>query len=99
MVFWVYILECADSSYYTGHTDNLELRISQHQHNLTGGYTSTRLPVRLAFSQSFPTRVEAIISERQIKGWSRAKKAAMIKGDWLEVSSLAGGSTSSPRTG
>jgi predicted GIY-YIG superfamily endonuclease len=99
MAFWVYILECADGSYYTGHTENLELRIAQHQQSLTGGYTSTRLPVNLVFSQSFTTRVEAITSERQIKGWSRAKKAAMIKGDWAEVSRLASGSTSSPRTG
>jgi putative endonuclease len=99
MAFWVYIVECADGSYYTGHTDNLELRIAQHQQNLTGGYTSTRLPVKLVFSQPFSTRVEAIASERQIKGWSRAKKAAMISGDWDEVSRLACGSTSSPRTG
>ena len=98
MAFWVYILECADGSYYTGHTDNLELRVAQHKQNLTGGYTSTRLPVKLVFSQSFTTRVEAISSERQIKGWSRAKKAAMISGDWDEVSRLACGSTSSPRT-
>ena len=99
MAFWVYILECSDGSYYTVHTENLELRIAQNQQNLTGGYTSTRLPVKLVFSQSFTTRVEAISSDRQIKGWSRAKKTAMIKGDWEEVSRLACGSTSSPRTG
>ena len=98
MAFWVYILECADSSFYTGHTDNLELRVSQHQQNFTTCYTSSRLPIKLVFSQSFVTRAEAIISERQIKGWSRAKKAAMIKGDWAEVSRLASGSASSPRT-
>ena len=99
MAFWVYIVQCADGSYYTGHTENLELRIAQHQQNQTGGYTSTRLPVKLVFSQPFSTRMEAIVSERQIKGWSRAKKLAMIEGDWVEVSRLARGSTSSPRTG
>ncbi len=98
MAFWVYILQCADGSYYTGHTENLELRVAQHNQKVISGYTSTRLPVKLVFSQPFSTRVEAIVSERQIKGWSRAKKEAMMKGDWAEVSKLAHGSTSSPRT-
>ena len=91
MSFWVYILKCADGSYYTGHTDNLEKRISEHQAGITEGYTSTRLPIRLVFSQECPTRLEALASERQIKGWSRKKKEAMIRGDWAEVSRLAKG--------
>ena len=99
MAFWVYILKCSDGSYYTGHTENIELRISQHQQGDIAGYTSTRLPVELVFSQTFPTRLEAIASECQIKGWSRAKKEAMIRGEWDEVSRLAFGSTGSPRTG
>ena len=89
MAFSVYILQCVDDSYYTGHTDNLELRLAQHQQKIMAGYTSSRLPVKLVFSQNFPSRAEAICAERQIKGWSRAKKVAMIKGDWLEVSRLA----------
>ncbi|EGW23107.1 GIY-YIG nuclease family protein [Methylobacter tundripaludum] len=90
MAFWVYILRCADSSYYTGHTDNLEKRI--HEHHLgaiTSCYTFKRRPLQLAFSQDFPTRIEALTSERQIKGWSRKKKEAMMRGDWVEVSRLA----------
>ena len=91
MSFWVYILKCADGSYYTGHTDNLEKRIGEHRSGAFGGYTSTRLPVELVFSQDFSSREEALASERQIKGWSRKKKEAMMRGDWDEVSRLAKG--------
>jgi predicted GIY-YIG superfamily endonuclease len=90
MSFWVYILRCADGSYYTGHTDNLETRIVQH---VTGAipscYTFNRRPVECVFSQEFPTREEALASEQQIKGWGRKKKEAMVRGDWAEVSRLA----------
>ena len=89
MNFWVYILKCSDYSYYTGHTDNLENRIGEHQNGLCGGYTASRLPVELAFSQEFPTRIEALAAEQQIKGWGRKKKEAMMRGDWPEVSRLA----------
>lgn len=90
MSFWVYILKCADGSYYTGHTDNLEQRIGQHTRcAIPTCYTATRLPVQLVFSQEFPTREEALASEQQIKGWSRKKKEAMMCGDWQEVSRLA----------
>jgi putative endonuclease len=109
MSFWVYILRCADNSYYTGHTDNLEQRIGEHQNGLCGGYTAGRLPVELVFSQACSTREEALSAEQQIKGWSRRKKEAMMCGDWTEVSRLAKGperdgvsahpSTSSGRTG
>jgi predicted GIY-YIG superfamily endonuclease len=91
MSFWVYILKCADGSYYTGHTDNLEKRIGEHRSGDWGTYTSTRLPVELVFSQDFSSREEALTSERQIKGWSRKKKEAMMRGDWDEVSRLARG--------
>ena len=91
MGFWVYILRCADGSYYTGHTDNLETRLGQHQSGLVEGYTSTRLPVTLAFAQEFPSRLEALAMERRIKGWSRAKKEAMMRADWAAVGRLARG--------
>ena len=91
MPFWVYILRCGDGSLYTGHTDNLERRIGQHQTGELGGYTGSRLPVELVFSQSCETREEALASERQLKGWNRAKKEAMIRGDWKEVQRLARG--------
>ncbi|BCM23746.1 GIY-YIG nuclease family protein [Methyloradius palustris] len=112
MSFSVYILRCADHSYYTGHTDNLEQRIAQHnQGYFPTCYTYKRRPVELVFIQNFATREEALDSEQQIKGWSRKKKEAMMHGDWAEVSRLAKcttpvrpelvegqcGSTSSPR--
>ena len=88
-MFWVYILRCADGSYYTGHTDNLEHRIVQHQNGECERYTATRLPVELAWSQDCFTREEALSAERQIKGWNRNKKEAMMRGDWQEVARLA----------
>ena len=86
MAFWTYILKCADGRYYTGHTENLEVRIAQHQ---AGGYcdfTSRRRPVELAWAENFPTRIEALEAERRIKPWSRAKKEALIQGDWDALS-------------
>ena len=70
MTFWAYMLHCADRSFHVGHTDNLDERIGAHQSGLIPGYTSTRLPVRLVWSQEFATRYEALSAERQIKGWS-----------------------------
>jgi putative endonuclease len=89
MSFWVYILRCADDSYYTGHTDNLEKRIAEHQAGEVKGYTVTRLPVTLVFAEQFSSREEAFASERQIKGWSRKKKEALMRRDWVEISRLA----------
>ena len=82
MSFYVYILKCADGSYYTGHTDNLESRLSAHQQGEIPGYTETRRPVELVFADGFSSRLDALERERQIKGWSRAKKEALIKRDW-----------------
>jgi predicted GIY-YIG superfamily endonuclease len=90
VTFWVYILKCSDGSYYTGHTDNLDRRIAQHLNGeISTCYTFNRRPLELVFSQEFPAREEALDSEQQIKGWSRKKKEAMIRGDWVEVSRLA----------
>jgi putative endonuclease len=97
-MFWVYILRCADGSYYTGHTDNLELRITQHQAGECAGYTLTRRPLKLVWSQDCATREEALSAERQIKGWSRRKKEAMMRGDWAEVSRLAQSKSVHPST-
>lgn len=90
MSFWVYILKCSDGSYYTGHSDNLEQRINQHHIGLFPAcYTFKRRPLSLVFSEEFVTREEALASEQQIKGWSRKKKEAMMRGDWALVSTLA----------
>ena len=92
-MFCVYILKCADGSLYVGHTDNLEFRLAQHRVGaIRSCYTFTRRPVTLAFVQDFSSRDEAFQMERRIKGWSRAKKLAMMRGDWQEVSRLAKGS-------
>ncbi|MDO8346011.1 MAG: GIY-YIG nuclease family protein [Cellvibrio sp.] len=88
-MFLIYILRCGDASYYTGHTDNLEKRMGEHQSGMCGGYTSTRQPVELAWTQECFTREEALAAERQVKGWSRRKKEAMMRGDWAAVSILA----------
>jgi predicted GIY-YIG superfamily endonuclease len=88
-VFWVYILLCSDGSYYTGHTDNLEARLGAHGDGAMGGYTLTLRPVRLVWSEYLGTRDEALGAESQIKRWSRAKKEALIQGDWDLISLLA----------
>ena len=88
--FWVYIVRCADDSYYTGHTDDLDRRVAQHKEGaIPGCYTFKRRPVTLVFSQPCVTREEALAAEQQIKGWSWKKKEAMMRNDWAEVSRLA----------
>ena len=89
MAFFVYILRCADGSYYTGHTDNLEISIAGHRAGDGSDWTKTRLPVAHVWSQEFVTREEALVSERRIKGWARAKKEALIAGRWDKISRLA----------
>jgi len=87
---WLYILRCADGSYYTGTTRaDLDQRVAEHQAGHFGGFTLTRRPVTLAFSEYFDTIGDAIAAERQIKGWSRAKKEALMAGDFQRVSKLA----------
>ena len=78
---WIYILRCSDGSYYTGVTNNLERRFREHQSGTHIGYTSARLPVKLVYFEEFNDPLSAIAREKQIKGWSRAKKEALMKGD------------------
>jgi Predicted endonuclease containing a URI domain len=87
--FFVYILRCSDGSYYTGHTDDLEKRISEHKNQSYTGYTCLRLPVELVYHATFTTRDEALLAERKIKGWSRAKKQALIDNDFTYIKHLA----------
>ncbi len=79
---WVYILLCSDGSYYTGCTSNIEKRIGEHQLGVHKGYTYKRRPVKLVFSTDFSDIRDAIAFERQVKGWSRKKKEALIRGDF-----------------
>ena len=87
--FYVYMLRCSDCSYYIGHTDDLEKRLAEHQAGFYAGYTSTRLPVDLVFSQTFYSRDEAITVEQQIKKWRRSKKEALINENWQTIKLLS----------
>ncbi|SDS63665.1 putative endonuclease [Mucilaginibacter mallensis] len=81
--YFVYILLCGDNSYYTGVTNDLERRIYEHENGLNpGSYTSTRRPIKLVFHERFPDVIQAIAFEKQVKGWKRTKKEAIINGDW-----------------
>ncbi|MGC3999886.1 MAG: GIY-YIG nuclease family protein [Anaeromyxobacter sp.] len=85
------MLECADGTYYTGHTEDLEARLAEHQAGETPGYTKKRRPVELVWCAEFARRDEALERELQIKGWTRAKKQALIEEDWGEIRRLARG--------
>jgi predicted GIY-YIG superfamily endonuclease len=87
--FWMYMLMCSDGSYYVGHTDNLDVRLAQHQDGTFGGYTSKRRPVTLIYAEAFDSRDDAFRRERQIKGWSRVKKVALAREDWQTLQRLA----------
>src|SRR4249919_4202620 len=90
VTFWTYILKCADGSYYTGHTDDLEFRLAQHdQGAIPTCHTFSRRPVELVYSQAFDEREDAFRAERQIKGWRREKKEALITGRFDLLPSLA----------
>jgi len=89
MTFWAYMLDCNAGRLYVGHTDDLEHRIAQHETGALPGFTRDHLPVKLVWSEAFPSRHEALSAERKIKGWSRTKKLALIRGDWDEISRLA----------
>jgi putative endonuclease len=88
---FVYILKCADQSYYVGCAtgEDMERRVAEHNHGHYPGYTSTRRPVELMRSQYFDRLTDANAAERQIKGWGRSKKEALIRSDWTMVSALA----------
>ncbi|WP_156678826.1 TrmH family RNA methyltransferase [Sphingomonas profundi] len=89
MTFWTYMLRCADGSYYVGQTSDLERRLGQHQSGEIAGYTQDRRPVVLVWSETFQTRDEARAAEHRIKPWSRAKKEALIAGDWSALRAAA----------
>ena len=86
----IYILRCADGTYYTGITRrSVDERVSEHAQGLIASYTSQRLPVELIFSENYQRVEEAIAAERRIKGWSRAKKEAYMRGEFELLSTLA----------
>ncbi|MCP3419682.1 MULTISPECIES: GIY-YIG nuclease family protein [Bradyrhizobium] len=91
MGIYVYMLRCADESFYVGSAtgDDLAPRIEQHDTGAFPGYTHNRRPVVLVWSEYFERITDGTAAERQIKGWSRAKKEALIRLDWATISRLA----------
>ena len=97
---FVYMLLCADGSYYVGSAsgDDLERRVNEHNAGKhPRSYTFTRRPVRLVWSEHFDRITDAIAAERQLKGWSRAKKTALARGDWKGIRSAARRRAGRPR--
>jgi putative endonuclease len=78
---WMYILKCADNSYYVGSTKNLELRFEQHQSGKGSRYTSGRLPVELVYGEEYDRVIDAYAREKQVQNWGRAKREALINGN------------------
>ena len=90
MTAWLYILLCSDNTYYVRTTRvTLERRIAEHNLGTYGGYTAPRRPVRLVYSRQFQRIEDAIAAERQVKGWSRSKKEALIRSDFRALKILA----------
>ncbi|OJU77954.1 MAG: hypothetical protein BGO09_01860 [Bacteroidetes bacterium 47-18] len=88
--YYVYIVQCADNSYYTGITNNLEKRIAEHNEGTDPKcYTFKRRPVILVFQQQFTDVNQAIAFEKQVKGWSRKKKEAIIRNEWYKLPDLS----------
>ena len=88
-MFYVYILRCADESLYVGHTRNIKKRVDAHNAGRGAVYTYNRRPVTLEYTERHETRDAAIQRERQLKHWSRAKKQALIKGDFARLRRLS----------
>jgi putative endonuclease len=79
MPWLFYIIECADTSLYCGITNNIKRRIEEHNNGLGGKYTRSRLPVRLKYSEEYPTRSEALKRESDVRRWSRKKKLILLR--------------------
>ena len=86
---WTYILECADGSYYVGSTVNLERRLWEHCEGVGARYTARRRPVKLVYAAEFSSIQEAYLWEKQVQGWGRAKREALIRGDYAALPPLA----------
>jgi len=92
VIAWVYTLRCSDGRYYVGLTRNEQLEARLNEHHLgasTKAYTYSRRPLTLVWAEEFASIIEAITCERRLKGWSRAKKEALIRGDFDEIVRLS----------
>lgn len=79
---YVYILECSDGSYYTGSSVDLDRRLWEHESGIGAKYTAQRLPVKLVFCEEYARIDDAYYREKEIQGWSRKKKRALIEGEF-----------------
>lgn len=85
----MYILRCSNGNYYVGSTKNIELRLSQHKAGLGANYTRKYLPVELVYYEEFQNIADAFRREKQVQGWSRKKKEALINGDFDKLPNLS----------
>ncbi|MCP4354223.1 MAG: GIY-YIG nuclease family protein [Proteobacteria bacterium] len=91
----MYILKCSDNSYYTGSTKDIELRLAQHQSGAGTNYTKKRLPIELVYLEEYERIDDAFYREKQVQGWRRDKKEALISRDYDKLSNLANTSATS----
>jgi putative endonuclease len=89
MKAYMYILECVDKSYYTGSTKDLELRLQQHQNAEGANHTKKRLPVKLVYIEEFDRIEDAFYREKQVQGWNRKKKEALINNAYEDLPKLS----------
>ena len=85
----MYILKCSDGSYYTGSNVDLERRLSQHQNGEGANYTKKRLPVELVYFEEYSSIADAFYREKQVQGWSKKKKEALMNGEYEDLKHLA----------
>jgi putative endonuclease len=81
MPYYVYILECSNKALYTGITTDIDRRFAEHKRGKGGHYTTSNPPVKIRYTEEYPSRSSATKREAQIKAWSRTKKLALLKGD------------------
>ncbi|WP_210509025.1 GIY-YIG nuclease family protein [Naasia sp. SYSU D00057] len=86
---WMYLLQCADASYYAGSTWDLAKRLEEHQAGSGSSFTAARRPVELVYATEFERIEDAFAFEKRVQGWSRAKRQALIAGEWDQLPNLA----------
>jgi predicted GIY-YIG superfamily endonuclease len=86
---FVYILRCADDSFYVGHTSDVYERVKVHNDGHGALWTACRRPVTVVYQESHPTEEQAVARERQLKRWTHAKKHALISGNQATLKALA----------
>ena len=89
MKCYTYILKCADDTYYTGSTKDIKRRLNEHQSGEGANHTKNRLPVELVYIEIFDRIDYAFYREKQIQGWSRKKKEALMEGELNQLKELA----------